>query len=129
MKILYAASEATPFAKSGGLADVAGSLPKALVKDGVDARVSATSAGELAGTTQRALEGTPQLSGYGPLFRLLSKTAESLASIAEANHKRGLGRGIPDHRCLARYIFALIGTHEHILRFRIKRALAKSQGP
>ncbi len=39
MKILYAASEATPYAKSGGLADVAGSLPKALVKDGVDARV------------------------------------------------------------------------------------------
>lgn len=39
MKVLYAASEATPFAKSGGLADVAGSLPKALVKDGVDARV------------------------------------------------------------------------------------------
>ena len=26
-----------PFAKSGGLADVAGALPKALVKDGVDA--------------------------------------------------------------------------------------------
>ena len=39
MKILYAASEATPLQKSGGLADVAGSLPKALVKDGVDARV------------------------------------------------------------------------------------------
>ena len=34
MKILYAASEANPFAKSGGLADVAGALPKALVKDG-----------------------------------------------------------------------------------------------
>ena len=39
MKILYAASEAMPFAKSGGLADVAGALPKALVKDGLDARV------------------------------------------------------------------------------------------
>lgn len=39
MNILYAASEATPFAKSGGLADVAGALPRALVKDGVDARV------------------------------------------------------------------------------------------
>ena len=39
MRILYAASEANPFAKSGGLADVAGALPKALVKDGVDARV------------------------------------------------------------------------------------------
>ena len=33
MKILYAASEAAPYAKSGGLADVAGALPKALVRD------------------------------------------------------------------------------------------------
>ena len=39
MKILYAASEAAPFAKSGGLADVAGALPKALARDGIDARV------------------------------------------------------------------------------------------
>ena len=30
MKILFAASEAVPFAASGGLADVAGSLPKAI---------------------------------------------------------------------------------------------------
>ena len=30
MKVLYATSEAQPFAASGGLADVAGSLPKAL---------------------------------------------------------------------------------------------------
>ena len=39
MKILYASSEAAPFAKSGGLADVAGALPKALVRDGIDCRV------------------------------------------------------------------------------------------
>lgn len=39
MKILYAASEAAPYAKSGGLADVAGALPKALVHDGIDCRV------------------------------------------------------------------------------------------
>lgn len=39
MKVLYAASEASPFIKVGGLSDVAGSLPKALVEQGVDARV------------------------------------------------------------------------------------------
>lgn len=39
MKILYAASEAVPFVKTGGLADVAGSLPKALVGAGEDCRV------------------------------------------------------------------------------------------
>jgi starch synthase len=39
IKVLYAASEVQPFAASGGLADVAGSLPKALVGEGVDCSV------------------------------------------------------------------------------------------
>ena len=39
MKVLFAASEVNPFAKVGGLADVMGSLPAALKKNGVDARV------------------------------------------------------------------------------------------
>lgn len=39
MKVLFAASEAEPFAKSGGLADVSGALPKALRKRFVGARV------------------------------------------------------------------------------------------
>ncbi|MDR0222378.1 MAG: glycogen synthase [Oscillospiraceae bacterium] len=39
MKILYAASEAQPFAASGGLADVAGSLPKALAAEGCECSV------------------------------------------------------------------------------------------
>lgn len=39
MKVLFVGSEATPFSKTGGLADVLGSLPKELVQLGVDARV------------------------------------------------------------------------------------------
>ncbi|MEE0944290.1 MAG: glycogen synthase GlgA [Clostridia bacterium] len=39
MKILYASSEAAPFVKTGGLGDVAGSLPQALREKGIDARV------------------------------------------------------------------------------------------
>lgn len=39
MNVLYAVSEAAPFVKTGGLADVAGSLPKALCSKGTDVRV------------------------------------------------------------------------------------------
>ncbi|MGD0232272.1 MAG: glycogen synthase GlgA [Syntrophorhabdales bacterium] len=39
MKILFASSEVFPFAKTGGLADVAGALPKALQKLGIEVRV------------------------------------------------------------------------------------------
>ncbi|MBC7232734.1 MAG: glycogen synthase [Chloroflexi bacterium] len=40
LKILYLAAEMVPFAKTGGLADVAGSLPKAIRALGHDIRVS-----------------------------------------------------------------------------------------
>lgn len=39
LKILYAAAEVVPFAKTGGLADVAGALPKVLAGMGHDVRV------------------------------------------------------------------------------------------
>lgn len=39
IKILYAASEALPYAASGGLADVLGSLPAAVAKTGCDCKV------------------------------------------------------------------------------------------
>lgn len=38
-KILFASSEAVPFIKTGGLADVAGSLPKYFSKKDYDVRV------------------------------------------------------------------------------------------
>ena len=39
MRVAILSSEVVPFAKTGGLADVAGALPKALVKQDVDARI------------------------------------------------------------------------------------------
>ena len=38
-KVLFAASESVPFIKTGGLADVVGSLPKAYNRDEFDVRV------------------------------------------------------------------------------------------
>lgn len=39
LKVLFVSAEVSPYAKSGGLGDVAGSLPKALQAEGVDVRV------------------------------------------------------------------------------------------
>ncbi|MBW5446825.1 glycogen synthase GlgA [Cohnella sp. CFH 77786] len=47
MKVLFAASEAMPFAKTGGLADVVGALPKSLAKRGIDVTVMLPKYGEI----------------------------------------------------------------------------------
>ena len=39
MKVLFVAAEGAPFAKTGGLGDVIGALPKSLVKDGNEVAV------------------------------------------------------------------------------------------
>ena len=39
MRILYVSAEVEPFAKSGGLGDVLGALPKAIAKQGNEAVV------------------------------------------------------------------------------------------
>jgi starch synthase len=48
VKVLFAVSECGPFAKSGGLADVAGSLPKELKSLGTDVRVMLPKYGTIA---------------------------------------------------------------------------------
>jgi starch synthase len=48
MKVLFAVSECAPFVKTGGLADVAGALPKALEAQGAEVRVMLPAYGALA---------------------------------------------------------------------------------
>ena len=55
MKILYASSEALPYVASGGLADVAGSLPRALVEADVDCRVVMPLYGNIGGELRENL--------------------------------------------------------------------------
>lgn len=55
MNILYATPEADPFAKSGGLGDVAGSLPKALCARGEDVRVILPLYGSIANSWRRKM--------------------------------------------------------------------------
>ena len=56
MKVLYVASEAVPFAKTGGLADVAGTLPQALKEEGVEVRVVMPKYGKIAPEIRNAME-------------------------------------------------------------------------
>ena len=42
MKVVFVSTEAVPFAKTGGLGDVIGSLPRELTKQGVEVRVIAS---------------------------------------------------------------------------------------
>ena len=64
MKVLFAASECVPFVKTGGLADVVGALSKALVRQGVDARVILPLYREIPQTYREQME-------QGSLFPLL----------------------------------------------------------
>ena len=58
MKILYVSSEAFPFCKTGGLADVAGSLPPALARNGDEVAVILPLYGQI-GWAGRGRGGSP----------------------------------------------------------------------
>ncbi|OPH47121.1 starch synthase [Paenibacillus ferrarius] len=55
MKVLFAASEAVPFIKTGGLADVIGSLPKELSQQGLDVRVILPKYGDIPAKYREAM--------------------------------------------------------------------------
>lgn len=55
MKVLFVASEAVPFVKTGGLADVIGTLPLELRKQGIDTRLILPKYGEIAAQYQNKM--------------------------------------------------------------------------
>jgi ADP-glucose type glycogen/starch synthase len=80
LKILFVSPEATPFAKTGGLADVAGSLPLALQQRGHEVRVI------LPAYRSVTTAGVP-LKSEGQAFDIPLGTAQLKVSIRRARHE------------------------------------------
>src|SRR5688572_9884173 len=79
MKILMVASEATPYAKTGGLADVVGSLPAALVARGEQVAVVMPlyrQAAELVKTGERVYDNLPIHSRTVNVRRIIDRGVE-----------------------------------------------------
>ncbi len=75
MKILFAASECVPFAKTGGLADVVGSLPKALSALGHEVKIVMPRYYEIDKTKLDHIPGPLEVSmGYRPHWAALYKS-------------------------------------------------------
>lgn len=70
-KLLYVASEAYPLIKTGGLADVAGSLPEVLRQQGMDVRLLLPAYADLLATLGAPPEAAVELQVAGQRIRLL----------------------------------------------------------
>jgi len=70
-KLLYVASEAYPLVKTGGLADVAGSLPEVLRQKGMDVRLLVPAYADLLDKLDTPLEAVHELQAGGHSVRLL----------------------------------------------------------
>ncbi|MFH0856521.1 MAG: glycogen/starch synthase [bacterium] len=75
IKVLFVSAEAAPFAKVGGLADVAGALPPALKKLGVDIRIMMPLYGNIEKITDK--NGITHIAGAGKKYKI-KKTIENL---------------------------------------------------
>lgn len=69
LKVLFVASEVAPFRKTGGLADVAGALPKALRRRGIDVRVVMPLYSGVKWTDLEPLDGMLNIPMYGGALR------------------------------------------------------------
>ena len=90
LKILFVASEVSPYVKSGGLGDVAGSLPKALGQLGLDVRVVLPKYGSInaaALTNLKFIENLPiKLDWRMPQAGILTFDAPFPAYLIENDH-------------------------------------------
>ncbi len=77
MDVLFAVSECAPFVKTGGLADVAGALPKALAAEGVRARVLLPAYGALSGLLEQG-ETLGEVWGVNGALRAVAARAEGV---------------------------------------------------
>lgn len=64
MKVLFVSAEASPFAKTGGLADVAGSLPKELAQLGHDVRLAMPKYKSIIGNFEYVTDFPVQIDNY-----------------------------------------------------------------
>ena len=78
MRVLFVASECAPFVKTGGLADVAAALPKALGEIGAQARVLLPGYPAVVGALGNTRIALALGSKYGGKLRLLEGQAEGL---------------------------------------------------
>lgn len=79
MKILFASSEATPLVKTGGLADVSGSLPRTLRDLGDEVRVVLPAyPAVLQQLSKTVVMGELQIPGHGGAVRILSAEGSQL---------------------------------------------------
>jgi starch synthase len=69
LKVLFIASEVAPFRKTGGLADVAGALPKALKQRGIDVRVVMPLYGGIRWSELERLDGSLNIPMYSGAAR------------------------------------------------------------
>lgn len=90
IKVLHVASEAVPFIKSGGLADVASALPRALGAHGIDARV--------------ALPGYPKAVATAEGFGLTWLPGNLVIEAGGVDHRVGVG--VVEHQGVTTYLLA-----------------------